>query len=62
MGHDKEGCPVWIVPLGNLDIKGLLHSVKKMDFIKYTVRMMEQSEEDMTVQSERVSRLRGSEG
>lgn len=55
MGHDREGCPVWIIPLGNMDIKGLLHSAKKMDFIKYTVKMMQESEEDMSVQSERVS-------
>ena len=22
IGHDKQDCPVWIVPLGNMDIKG----------------------------------------
>ena len=55
VGHDKEGCPVWIVPLGNLDIKGLFHAAKKTDFIRYTVRCLQQSEEDMKQQSEKVS-------
>lgn len=45
---------MWIIPIGGLDIKGLLHSAKKMDFIKMTVKMMQESEEDMSVQSERV--------
>lgn len=54
VGHDKEGCPVWIIPLGNLDINGLLHSCKKMDFIRYTVKLLQESELDMSVQSERL--------
>lgn len=55
VGHDKQGCPVWIVPLGSLDIKGLLHSAKKTDFVRYTVKCLQESEEDMKNQSERVS-------
>lgn len=55
VGHDKQGCPVWIVPLGSLDIKGLLHSTKKTDFVRYTVKCLQESEEDMRSQTEKVS-------
>ena len=26
-GHDKEGSPVYIVPIGNLDMKGMNDSI-----------------------------------
>ncbi|RWS20648.1 SEC14-like protein 3, partial [Leptotrombidium deliense] len=52
VGHDREGCPVWILPLGDLDIKGLFYSVKKTEIVRYTVRMLELSEEDMKRKSE----------
>jgi len=42
-GWDKSGCPVWIIPFGRADIKGLLTAVSKQDFIDYTLRILETS-------------------
>lgn len=57
IGHDKEGCPIWIIPFGNMDIKGLFYSVKKSEFIKYIVKLMESSEQEMRDQSERMGKV-----
>ncbi|KAI1292016.1 SEC14-like protein 2 [Halotydeus destructor] len=57
VGHDRDHCPVWIIPMGNMDIKGLFHSVKKTDFSRYTIRQLQLSEEDMKVQSERTGKM-----
>lgn len=32
-GFDKDGCPIWLDPIGNIDPKGLLRSAKKNDLI-----------------------------
>ncbi|KAK2143054.1 hypothetical protein LSH36_882g00058 [Paralvinella palmiformis] len=40
-GHDKEGRPIWIDPLGRSDMKGILLSVKKSDVIKSMIQRME---------------------
>jgi len=42
-GWDRSGCPVWIIPFGRADLKGLLSSVSKQDFIDYTLRIVETS-------------------
>lgn len=55
-GHDRGGCPVLIIPFGNCDIKGILHSVKKSEYIKYTVYILEKSIRDMKEQSEKLGR------
>ncbi|XP_076345644.1 SEC14-like protein 3 isoform X1 [Tachypleus tridentatus] len=57
VGHDKEGCPLWIVPFGCMDIKGLFHSVKKSEFIKHFVHLLEKSEVDMKNQSEKLGKV-----
>ncbi|KAL5016994.1 hypothetical protein ScPMuIL_006583, partial [Solemya velum] len=40
-GVDREGGPVWIDTLGQLDMRGLLRSVKKSDIIMTRIRMGE---------------------
>lgn len=40
-GFDKDGAPVVIVPFAGLDIWGVLHSVKKGDFIRNTIKHIE---------------------
>ncbi|CAL4128568.1 unnamed protein product, partial [Meganyctiphanes norvegica] len=52
VGHDKQGCPVWIIPFGGCDMRGLLHSVSKADYIRYTFRTLEISHVDMIKQTE----------
>ncbi|XP_031552445.1 SEC14-like protein 2 [Actinia tenebrosa] len=34
-GYDKEGSPIFVDPLGQIDFKGLLHSVKKDDVLRF---------------------------
>eukprot|EP00106_Octopus_bimaculoides_P007606 XP_014775048.1 PREDICTED: SEC14-like protein 2 [Octopus bimaculoides] len=41
-GFDKIGCPVWYDPVGNLDMQGLLKSVKKSALMKNKVKCMEE--------------------
>ncbi|KAG7158498.1 SEC14-like protein 2-like [Homarus americanus] len=51
-GHDKTGLPVWIIPYGGCDMRGLLSSVRKNDYIRYTVRVLEASRQDMAKQTQ----------
>ncbi|KAK4311734.1 hypothetical protein Pmani_016790 [Petrolisthes manimaculis] len=51
-GHDKKGLPVWIIPYGGCDMRGLLSSVKKSDYIRYTIRVLEDSRKDMMQQTQ----------
>ncbi|XP_049271183.1 SEC14-like protein 3 [Rhipicephalus sanguineus] len=55
VGHDKEGCPLWIIPFGYTDIKGLFYSVKKSDFIRHIIQQLEYSAQDMAAQTEKRS-------
>lgn len=57
IGHDKEGCPLWIIPFGYTDIKGLFYSVKKSDFVKHIIQQLEVSAQDMAVQSEMMGKV-----
>jgi hypothetical protein len=41
-GEDREGHPVWYDNFGNLDVKGLYHSVKRDEFLKYKFHQGEQ--------------------
>ncbi|XP_068239493.1 SEC14-like protein 2 [Palaemon carinicauda] len=50
-GHDRGGLPVWIIPYGGCDMRGLLSSVRKRDYIRYTVRVLEASLQDMKKQT-----------
>lgn len=40
-GVDVDGCPVWIDPFGQIDLKGMLKSAKKADIIKAKVQLLE---------------------
>ncbi|XP_077863228.1 SEC14-like protein 2 [Saccoglossus kowalevskii] len=42
VGEDKEGHPVWIDPLGKMDMKGLMRSAKRKDIILSRIRFSEQ--------------------
>lgn len=57
VGHDKEGCPLWIIPFGYTDIKGLFYSVKKSDFIRHIIQQLEYSAQDMAAQTEKLGRV-----
>ncbi|KAH9383778.1 hypothetical protein HPB48_025548 [Haemaphysalis longicornis] len=57
VGHDKEGCPLWIIPFGYTDIKGLFYSVKKSDFIRHIIQQLEYSAQDMAAQSEKLGKV-----
>ncbi|XP_062571602.1 SEC14-like protein 2 [Saccostrea cucullata] len=40
-GKDVDGCPVWIDPFGQIDLKGMLKSAKKADIIRAKVQLLE---------------------
>ncbi|CAL4135455.1 unnamed protein product [Meganyctiphanes norvegica] len=52
IGHDKAGRPVWIIPFGGCDMYGLLMSVSKKNYMKYTFQTLEMARADMKKQSE----------
>uniref|UniRef100_T1J2H6 CRAL-TRIO domain-containing protein n=1 Tax=Strigamia maritima TaxID=126957 RepID=T1J2H6_STRMM len=56
-GHAIEGEPVIIVPFGNCDIKGLLHAVKKSEYIKYTIYILEKAIRDMDEQTIKLGKV-----
>ncbi|XP_075220520.1 SEC14-like protein 2 isoform X3 [Lycorma delicatula] len=41
-GYDKEGAPVIVLPFAGLDMWGFMHSVSKSDFMKVTIRKLEE--------------------
>lgn len=42
-GYDKFGCAVWISALGRTDMKGILQSISKRDYIRFIVYITEKS-------------------
>lgn len=40
-GFDGEGCPVWIIPFGHADVKGMLACVSKEEFMDFTLKIVE---------------------
>ncbi|XP_022342463.1 SEC14-like protein 2 isoform X2 [Crassostrea virginica] len=40
-GLDVDGCPIWIDPFGQIDLRGMLKSAKKADVIKAKVQLLE---------------------
>lgn len=42
-GIDKEGCPIYVVPIAGLDIIGLLHSASRQDLIRFPLKIIEES-------------------
>ncbi|EDV19825.1 uncharacterized protein TRIADDRAFT_61748 [Trichoplax adhaerens] len=55
-GYDKEGSPVLVDPIGNLDIKGLMHCVKKEEIWKYKLYMAEIATVKFKQQSKKLGR------
>ena len=51
LGPDVSGSPVWIIPYGLMDIKGIIQSVSQDDFVLYIMRVMEISKIEMAKQS-----------
>ncbi|XP_022207773.1 SEC14-like protein 2 isoform X1 [Nilaparvata lugens] len=41
-GFDKDGAPVIVLPFAGLDMWGFMHSVSKHDFMKVTIRKLEE--------------------
>ena len=42
-GFDSAGSPVWIIPLGKIDMKGILACVGREEFIDFILSIMETS-------------------
>jgi len=51
-GFDKEDCPVWIIPFGRADMKGILNCVSREEFVDFTIRIVETSLDLMRQRSE----------
>lgn len=47
IGNDKEGSPILIFPLKDCDVRGILQSVSKEDFMYYIWYVVEKSKRDM---------------
>ena len=57
VGHDKEGSIIRVVPWGDLDMKGLMLSCRKLDFVKSKIVQFEQTMKDITKMTEKVSKI-----
>ncbi|XP_052073547.1 SEC14-like protein 2 isoform X1 [Mytilus californianus] len=55
-GFDKDGSPVWIDPIGNIDPKGLLRSAKKKDVIYKEIKNAEYVQELMKLQTKKLGK------
>lgn len=55
-GHDKEGSPVYVIPMGRLDMKGLVLSAKRADIRKNGCRRIEEMHRDFIKQTEKLGR------
>ncbi|KAK2177997.1 hypothetical protein NP493_568g01012 [Ridgeia piscesae] len=55
-GHDREGSPVYVVPMGRLDMKGLVSSAKRADIRKNGCRRIEEMRRDFRKQTEKLGR------
>ena len=42
-GYDKEGSPVWVIPFGRADVRGMLNGAGKDDFLNFTIKIVETS-------------------
>lgn len=56
VGHDREGRPVSIIPLGSCDLKGLLNSVTIDEVMRHVVRQFEDVDEDIKQQAEKLGK------
>ncbi|CAE1324634.1 Retinal-binding protein [Acanthosepion pharaonis] len=56
VGHDKEGSSIRVVPWGDLDMKGLMLSCKKLDFVKSKIVQFERTLKDINKMTEKLKR------
>ncbi|XP_064461183.1 SEC14-like protein 2 [Ornithodoros turicata] len=56
IGPDRDGCPVWIIPFGISDLKGILMSVTRGEMMKHVIRSFEVGETYMKKQSKLLGR------
>ncbi|KAL3204588.1 hypothetical protein MRX96_011584 [Rhipicephalus microplus] len=54
--HDREGCPMYIVPIGHGDFKGMLQCVPKEDIVRHVIYTMELMQRDMDSQTRKLGR------
>lgn len=54
--HDREGCPMYIVPIGHGDFKGMLQCVPKEDIVRHVIYTMELMQRDMDNQTRKLGR------
>ncbi|XP_063448788.1 retinal-binding protein-like isoform X2 [Mytilus trossulus] len=55
-GHAKDGSPIRVELFGNLDLKGLMRSTKKSDFVKNKLHECEWTVSDWVEQSKKLGR------
>ncbi|XP_030847293.1 SEC14-like protein 3 [Strongylocentrotus purpuratus] len=55
-GLDKDGHVVWIAPLGNVDPKGMLYSVKAGDIVKTNISILERLVNEQKIISKKLGR------
>eukprot|EP00057_Strongylocentrotus_purpuratus_P006694 XP_011661168.1 PREDICTED: SEC14-like protein 2 [Strongylocentrotus purpuratus] len=56
LGNAKDGRPVFLDPIGNVDFKGLLHSVTVSDATKFYIKTLESLQRDVISQTEKLKR------
>ncbi|XP_060077261.1 SEC14-like protein 2 [Ylistrum balloti] len=56
-GFDKEGCPIWVDPLGRLDFKGLMASANQKDMLLHKLCDLERFSKVMVEQSHKLGKV-----
>nr|CAH0109448.1 unnamed protein product [Daphnia galeata] len=51
VGYDKFHCPVYVCAQGNMDLRGILQSVTKKDYMRYQAYMTEKVNKEMREES-----------
>merc|ERR1719180_471195 len=46
-GYDPSSCPVWLIPFGGADMRGMLSCVRKEEFVDFTIQIIEKSMANM---------------
>lgn len=54
--HDREGCPMYIVPIGYGDFRGMLQCVSKEDIVLHVIYTMELMQRDMDNQTRKLGK------
>ncbi|CAL1296152.1 unnamed protein product [Larinioides sclopetarius] len=55
-GYDKEGCPIYYMPVGKHDVRGLHMSARYPDIEKAIVRLAEEAEKILDKQSKKLNK------